>query len=161
MGKGTVFLGCFLAGILAGTFVGNAQLPVGRWWSLPAFQEGNAERFFYVCRQRAGEGLAGWLLGMTVCAAPCFWILAGYMGFSLGWMISCYTAAFGVLGLPRFLLSCFPQGLCYVPAWYLLCWWGLKGIPKLRLRPVFFVLVLFILGAAAEAFLNPFFGKLL
>ncbi|MDO4330151.1 MAG: hypothetical protein Q4C66_12550 [Lachnospiraceae bacterium] len=153
VGNGEMFLLCFLAGILGGTIAGNMGLLVK---DLPASSAaGSKERFFYICRQRAGEGAAGWLFGLTVCAAPCFWLLAGYLGFSMAWIITCYTASLGVLGLPGFLLSCFPQWLFYVPAWYLLIWWGLNGPVRLRLLPAMLVLALLCLGAGAETFIHP------
>lgn len=124
-------------------------------------QEGGRDKFWYICRQRLCEGAIGWLLGLTVCAVPCFWGLAGYMGFSVGWVIVCYTAGWGLLGLPRFFLSCFPQWLCYLPAWYLFIWLGFRQPVRVRPFPALLAFGLLCLGAGAEAFANPFFLNLL
>lgn len=157
--NGSIFLLCFLVGIAAGTAAGNAGLSGG---AMPvASAAGTWEQFWAICRQRVGQGAVGWLFGMTVCAAPCFWLLAAYLGFSAAWIIACYTAALGVLGFPGFFLSCFPQGIFYLPAWYLLIWWGLKGPARLRLLPAALVLALLCLGAGAEAFINPLFMQIL
>lgn len=124
-------------------------------------QAGDREKFWYICRQRLWEGAVGWLLGLTVCAVPCFWGIAGYMGFSMGWVIVCYTAGWGLLGLPRFFLSCFPQWLCYLPAWYLFIWLGFRQPVRIRLFPALLAFGLLCIGAGAEAFANPFFLNLL
>ncbi len=152
-GNETIFLACFLAGILGGTIAGNMILPAGGISAGTA--AGSMERFLYICRQRVGEGTAGFLLGMTVCAAPCFWLLAVYLGLSVAWIIVRYTAALGMMGLPGFFLSCFPQWICYLPAWCLLIWRGLKGPSRLRLLPPAMILTLLCLGAGAEAYINP------
>ena len=89
---GRVFVFCFFFGILAGTVVGNLgflEIPqalegggrafwggkslldfgnavmLNRPWRM---EGGSAEKFFYIGKERLGEGLAAWLLGLTVCA---------------------------------------------------------------------------------------------
>lgn len=181
---GKLFFLCFFLGILAGTVAGNLgflqireyreegseslegqmfsafgnAIAVNRPWRE---QAGSREKFFYIWKQRMGEGLMAWILGLTVCAAPLFWVLAVYMGFSLGWVVVCYTARLGVLGLYGFFLSCFPQWLFYLPAWYLFIWQGLNRPARVRVLPAFLALLLFGLGAGAESFLNPVFLQML
>ena len=182
---GRVFIFCFFFGILAGTVVGNLgflEIPqalegggrafwggrslldfgnavmVNRPWRM---EGGSAEKFFYIGKERLGEGLAAWLLGLTVCAVPFFWALAVYMGFSLSWVVVCYTVQMGFLGLFGFFLSCFPQWLFYLPAWYLFIWQGLNRPARVRLLPSLLGLLLFCLGAGAEAFVNPVFLRML
>ena len=184
---GQIFLLCFLAGIVLGTMVGNVGMEKtffygggsdktgrpGVGQSLRGVEEkmvqdrpwrqqaGDVDKFLYILRQRLCEGAVGWLLGLTVCAAPCFWGMAGYMGFSVGWVIARYTAGWGLLGLPRFFLSCFPQWLFYLPAWGLFIWLGSKRPVRVRLFPALLAFGLLFLGAGAEAFANPFFLNIL
>lgn len=173
---------CFWAGILAGTLVGNrenvkragpegiayaeAAKNRGEWADLERMvfksapwrkQPGDKEKFAYLCGRRLKEGGLGWLFGLTVCAAFCFCLLAGYMGFILGWIITVYTVEWGMMGLPSFFLSCFPQMLLYLPAWGLLLWQGLEG--KAKIRPLLAVTAALLLcgGAGLEAFVNPWF----
>lgn len=177
-----IFWLCFWAGILAGTFVGNrenikkpgpegntyaeAAKNCGEWEELEQMlskgtpwrkQPGDREKFVYLCGRRLKEGGLGWLFGLTVCAAFCFCLLAGYMGFTLGWIITAYTVEWGIMGLPSFFLSCFPQMLLYLPAWGLLLWQGLEG--KAKIRPLLAVTAGLLLcgGAGLEAFVNPWF----
>ena len=120
-------------------------------------QPGDKEKFAYLCGRRLKEGGLGWLFGLTVCAAFCFCLLAGYMGFTLGWIITVYTVEWGIMGLPSFFLSCFPQMLLYLPAWGLLLWQGLEG--RAKIRPLLAVTAALLLcgGAGLEAFINPWF----
>ena len=60
-----------------------------------------------------------------------------------------------------FFLSCFPQWLFYLPAWYLFIWQGLNRPARVRFLPSLLGLLLFCLGAGAEAFVNPVFLRML
>ncbi len=181
---GVILVVCFFLGILAGTLTGNLGMHPGllsaegvgleemerlekrkeffqefgnlvvqnQPWRLSA---GNWEKFLYLCGHRLKEGGLLWLLGLTVCALPCFCALAGYAGFSMSWIITCYTAQLGLLGLPGFFASCLPQWLLYGPAWYLFLHLGLERPARLRMLPALLALTLMVLGAGAEAFMNP------
>lgn len=173
-----VFLCCFWAGILAGTFAGNwgtlkgkreegtivfesGESP-GEGTFYPAAapwrkQPGNRDKFRFLCQRRLKEGGFGWLLGLTACAAFCFCLLAGYAGFLIGWMVTVYTMEWGIMGLPSFFLSCFPQMLLYLPAWGILLWQGLEGKAKIRPVPALLAALLLCGGAGLEAFVNPLF----
>lgn len=178
-----VFLCCFWAGILAGTLVGNwetvKEKRAEKVWMLeygetyhaestdregfyPEIapwrkQPGDREKFIFLCKRRLKEGGLGWLLGLTVCAAVCFCVLAGYTGFLIGWTVVMYTMEWGIMGLPSFFLSCFPQMLLYLPAWGILLWQGLEGKAKVRPIPALLAAVLLSGGAGLEAFVNPLF----
>lgn len=181
---GRILFICFFLGILAGTFVGNMGTHSG-WPSAEGlgfagmeaakerqdwFREfgnlvvqnrpwrreaGSREKFLYLSGRRLREGGLLWLVGLTICAAPCFCALAGYAGFSVSWIITCYTFRLGVLGLPGFLASCFPQWLFYGPAWYVFTYLGLIRPAKVRIIPALLAFALLLFGAAAEAFVNP------
>lgn len=179
---------CFFAGLIIGTAAGNwiygkhglawtaagdgsrgagqidwaagpGSWPMSR--SIWRQEPGNGEKLIYLLQRRLGEGAVGWILGLTVCAVPAFGLLALYGGFSMGWVITCCTLQNGILGLPVFLLSCFPQFLFYVPVWCLLVWWGLTEPRRVRVLPALAAAGMLGLGAAAEAFWNPFFLNML
>lgn len=120
-------------------------------------QPGTKEKFFYLCRKRLSEGSLGWLVGMTVCAKFCFCLGLSYAGFLIGLIVSVYTVELGILGLPWFFLSCFPQMICYLPAWGILIWRAMEGEGKVHLPSSLFAALLFCAGAGLEAFANPFF----
>lgn len=177
IGVWQVFLFCFWLGILAGTAVGNWET-AGRAGTEETYdvfegkggggklypgitpwrrQAGDREKFGFLCWERLKEGGLGWLLGMTVYAPFGFCLMAVYMGFVFGWTITWYTIELGIMGLPRFFLSCFPQVLMYLPAWGILVWQGLEGKAKLRLIPSLLAASLLSIGAGLEAFINPLF----
>lgn len=168
-----VILGCFFVfGMGLGTIAGNLMfIQVAE----PAYngiflllqenlawreQAGSGEKFLYIGKTRIKEGIAGWILGMTVCADLCFFGLALYGGLFTGWTIAYYTYRLGLLGLPVFLLSWLPQIFIYFPAWQALIRWGLG--PEKKIRPLSFAaVVLFLLaGAVLETWINPFFLSL-
>lgn len=168
---------CFLLGILAGTAAGNwgnargeqagtyrqadesREEMQGEWTAFGGNPwrraPGSMEKFLWLAKKRLGEGAFAWLLGVTVCSVPCFLVLAVYLGIVFGWMISWYTAELGLLGLPCFWLSCFPQALCYIPAWFLFTWQGLEGKSRIHLVPSFLAALFLCAGAALEAYANP------
>lgn len=168
--NGRICLFCFFAGLAAGTLAGNGLGKIGEvcMWPVGAEvwgsgqeiwrrQPGSWEKFSYLFRHRMSEGIMGWILGLTVCAAPAFCLLSLYAGFAMGWVITCCTLARGILGLPVFLLSCFPQMLFYLPVWGLLVWWGIGERRRIRVLPALLAAVILSAGAAAETFWNPFF----
>lgn len=165
---------CFFFGIAVGTLAGNwlygrewQRFPLSQWgiWFLGQgpwrLQEGTLEKFFYLLQRRESQGIGAWILGLTLCAAPAYWLLAVWGGLCTGWAITWYTAEKGLMGLPGFFLSCFPQGLFYLPVWGLFVWWGLGRERKLRLGAFLAAAAVLAVGAAAETWINPFFLQLL
>ncbi len=180
----SILVVCFFLGIFLGTLVGNLGMHPGlpsvegmgmeemerlekrqeffqefgrlaarnQPWRLAS---GSREKFLYLCGHRLKEGGLLWLLGLTVCAVPCFCVLAVYAGFSLSWIITCYTSQLGLMGLPGFFASCLPQWLLYGPAWYLFVYLGLEHPAKIRMLPTVLALTFLVFGAGAEAFVNP------
>ncbi|MDO5415973.1 MAG: stage II sporulation protein M [Lachnospiraceae bacterium] len=164
--RGSVCLCFFFAGLALGTAAGISMCGMAETGAAKTSllryctwrrQAGSREKFGYLFQKRAGEGMFGWLLGMSTVSVPGFFLLSGYAGFCVGWLISCCTAEFGILGLWRFLLSGFPQGIFYLAAWYLLIRRGLYGMGKARLLPAILLALLLSAGAAAETYLNPMF----
>lgn len=82
-------------------------------------------------------------------------LLAG--GGVVGVSVVLMTWSRGVTGIFCYLLSSFPQGLCFIPAWLILIFQALSGYEIRRGRLWSAVLVLVLLGIGAEIWLNPFF----
>lgn len=113
------------------------------------------ELFGSVFWRRLVQVTAGWLMGMTICSAPLFCLVSAYGGLSAAVALSLLTARKGILGLPAFLVSLFPQWLIYGAVWWLLAAWA-GGSPKRVRLGAFFLLVLFTAcGAGAEILINP------
>lgn len=160
----TVF--CFFAGIVLGTVwvnlmakeiqaqlgsFGQASLAGGARLSMP--QMGAVLPVLFKRWMAAG---ILWLIGMTAFAVPGFLAVAAFGGFSMSSVISLMTVQNGLLGLPVYLLSVFPQALFYVPVICVLFLWGLK--PDKSAHPAGFAVLLLtaFLGSLAETCLNPY-----
>lgn len=119
------------------------------------------ELFLYVCRQRVIQTLFAWLVGLTVFSVPCFCVLAAGCGMSVGVVLAITTCQRGLAGLLWYLMTLFPHYLIYVPVWCVLASWAGNKTGKIRLLPLCALLLLVLIGAGMEAFLNPYALKLL
>lgn len=102
---------------------------------------------------------AGWMMGMTVCSVPLFCLAAACGGLSWSVTLSILTARKGLLGLPAFLGSLFPQWLVYGAVWWVLALWAGQEVKRVRLGAFLLLVLLTALGAWAETFLNPIFSN--
>ena len=128
---------------------GRANIP-GGWEALALFGR--------VFRCRLLQVTDGWLMGMTVCSIPLFCLVSAYGGLSAAVALSLLTARKGILGLPAFLASLFPQWLIYGVVWWLLASWA-GGEQKRARLGAFLLLILFTAcGAGAEILINPIFS---
>lgn len=155
---------CFFIGILGGTiWVGmmagsmREQFAVfSRAKMLEGVLSLDADAFFRVWIQREMEAGFLWLIGMTAFAVPGFLLASFYGGFSMSVIISLMTIQDGLMGLPMYLLSVFPQILLYIPVFLILFFWGLNLERKPHLAGFLVLTILITLGAFAETFLNPY-----
>lgn len=164
---GNRFLFCFFAGLLAGTAAANLLYPsfheqAGYYLNLLSHPPGLGKQeqmalFWAICRQRVIEVVIAWLIGLTVYSIPCFCLICGGFGLSVGVVISLMTGQKGIMGLPFFVASVMPQVLFYVPVWCLLLLWGLKRNGRLRFLALFLLLIFVAAGSACEVWLNPWF----
>ncbi len=162
---------CFLAGLVAGTAAANFWYPTfmeeaGYYLALlegqvNLNQEERLGLFGQVLKQRAAEVWIAWLMGLTVYGTFLFCLLTAGMGFSMGVILSVITIQKGLMGLPVFLMSLMPQGLLYLPLWGILLFWGMQRGRRFRIPAFLLLLLLAALGSACEAWLNPFFLKLI
>lgn len=157
-----VLCGTAAANLLSSQLVSQAGFPGG--YTLAAVQSNQAEKrelLMYVCRQRELEVLFGWLIGLTVFSAPCFYLLAAYMGAGIGLVLSVTTFQRGMMGLPCYLLTLFPQMLIYLPVWICLASWAGEKSGRIRLLPLAGLMALVFVGAVLETCMNPYFIRLL
>lgn len=164
---GDRLLACLLLGAACGTAAANllsaslasqAGFPGGL--AMMTAQTSAADKqqlFLYVCRQRELEVLFGWILGLTVFSAPCFYLISAYMGTTVGLVLSVTTFQKGMMGLPCYLLTLFPQILIYLPVWLLLANWAGGKTGRLHLLPLAGLLALTFAGAVLETYFNPYF----
>jgi stage II sporulation protein M len=162
-----VFLVCFFAGVLLGTIIANLLYSaltnqagyylglLGQSTSLGKNEK--MDLFIQICRQRIIEVVIIWGVGLTAYAIPCFCLLTGGLGLSMGVVLSVMTGQKGLLGLPVFIMTIIPQIFCYVPVICLLLMWGIRRNGKFRIPALLFLLLLVITGSACETWLNPFF----
>lgn len=97
-----------------------------------------------------------WLVGMTVFALPGLSMAAVYGGFSMAAVIALMTVEAGLLGLPIYLLSVFPQVLFYTPVIAVLFFWGLEPVKKAHMAGFIVLLFTVALGTIAETCISPY-----
>lgn len=164
------YLICFFAGLIVGTVMANFWYPsfvedagyyVGILDRNVNLNKGERVQLFYqVLRQRGVEVWIAWLIGLTAYAVPLFCILTAGIGVSMGFVLSVITIQKGLMGLPVFLMTVIPQGLCYLPLWCILLFWGMQKERRFRIPAFLLLLCLAALGSACEAWINPFFLKM-
>lgn len=160
-----VLLCCLFCGTAAGTILANflggqlrdlagsfSRFPAG-YGSLTAKQQRSL--LGYTAGQRLSEfGIAA-LVGMTPLAAGGFAVTAFMAGAVCGLLIAALTFDRGLLGLPIFLLSVFPQWIFYLPVWVFMAVRAGEGLERLKLRAWFLLTALAAAGIFSEAYLNP------
>lgn len=154
--------GTAAANLLSAQLAAQAGFPSG--FALTTVQinaSARRELFLYVCRQRVAEVMFGWLIGLTVFSSPCFYLLAAYLGASIGLVLSVTTFQKGMMGLPSYLLTLFPQILIYLPIWMFLASWAGEKSGKIRFLPLAGLLILTVGGAVLETYFNPYFIRFL
>ncbi|WP_124066874.1 stage II sporulation protein M [Clostridium sp. E02] len=172
-GKGNVqdrYLFFFFAGLAVGTVLANFWYPSfinqATYYlglldqNATLSQEQKGRLFGQVLRQRGIQVFVAWLIGLTAYAVPLFCILTASIGFSMGFVLSLITVQKGLMGLPVFILTVFPQCLCYLPALVLLLFWGTQKEKRFPVLPFFILVVLTVAGSMAEAWMNPYFLKI-
>ncbi|MDR1547696.1 MAG: stage II sporulation protein M [Hungatella sp.] len=164
------YLICFFAGLIAGTVMANFWYPsfveeavyyLGLLDRNVNLDKGERVQLFYqVLRQRGIEVWIAWLMGLTAYALPLYCLLTAGIGFSMGFVLSVITVQKGLMGLPVFLMTVTPQGLCYIPLWCILLLWAMQNGRRFRIPAFLLLLFLAALGSACEAWINPIFLKM-
>ena len=111
--------------------------------------------FWQVLRLRFAQLAVGWLMGLTVYSAVLFGLAAVWGGVTVAVVMSVLTSQKGLLGLPAFLCSMAPQGVCYALAWAVLAMWAGKQEKKIRLAPFGLLLLVGALGTFLEVYASP------
>ena len=92
---------------------------------------------------------------MTPLAAGGFAVIAFMTGVFCGLLVAALTFDRGLLGLPIFLLTIFPQWIFYLPVWVFMAIRAGEGLDRLKLRVWFLLAALAAAGIFSEAYLNP------
>ena len=161
---GEWLLGAFAAGIVLGTaavnLAGNGFRE--RAGEFEAFLAGSLaagggqgwELLKAVAVQRLGETALLWALGRTAAARICCCGLAAYLGISVSAVLAVFTLENGMMGLPLYLASVLPQGLCYIPVWLFLA--GSAGSHgRMPVRYVLAGAAILGAGICCECFVSP------
>lgn len=155
---------CFILGLGAGTvFVnlagGEWQEQAGGMGKLMAggfylVQEEKWELVKAVAVQRSAEITFLVVMGLVPMARILYCVLSGILGIAVGAVLSVLTCEYGLMGLPVYVCSVFPQALFYIPVWLFLA--GAAG-RKIRIPVRFAVLgiVLMLAGIWSEGLVNP------
>lgn len=166
-----ILLCFFIAGVAAGTVMANLLskevISQGGYFgtvfpnaALSGWQA-DMEFLFYIGRQRLLEMAFALLMAMTVYSFPCFCLMAAYYGFLPGIVLTILTCQKGLLGLPYYVVTIFPQCIVYLAVWYVLAMWACERSHKLRPASVLGLLVLVLVGILLEWFVNPYLIKIL
>lgn len=123
------------------------------WMNMMEKRPRTAARILLV---RGLETAVIWLVCRRCCRPGVFLVLLAGGG-AVGLSVVLMTWNRGVTGIFYYLLSSFPQGLGYIPAWLILIFQALSGYEIRRGRFWSAVLLLLLLGMLAEILINPFF----
>lgn len=154
---------CFILGVVGGTaaahFFGGqtvkAQVLGGMGPGSSVDVAVRQALFWQVLRLRFAQLAVGWLMGLTVYSAVLFGLAAVWGGVTVAVVMSVLTSQKGLLGLPAFLCSLAPQGVCYALAWAVLAMWAGKQEKKIRLAPFGLLLLVGALGTFLEVYASP------
>ena len=123
-------LAAFLAGVLLGIFIINAGgssllgkiglLDESSLYQMKYMSVENSSFLVYVLKKRLGFVIGIILLASTYLGVAAVYTYAGWLGCSLGMILSVAIMRYGVKGVVLMLVMAFPQYICYVPAWILL-----------------------------------------
>ena len=157
---------CFFAGIFLGTLWVNlmaeeiqTQLGV---FGQAGFTAGlkiipfQPAAIFRVFLKREVEAGFLWLAGMTAFAVPGLCAVLSYQGFSMASVISLLTIQNGITGILVYLLSVFPQALCYMPVFLILFCWGAKQEKSVHPAGFAVLTAALFFGSILETCLNPY-----
>lgn len=160
----------FFAGTACGTILINiwkpqlAQTPqmlAGVFLDMAAGagKQDKTNLILYVARQRIGRTAVIALMSVTSWSALGFYFLAFYGGLSGSMILSIITCRKGLMGLPCYLATLFPQYLFYLLIWFILAGWASKQKHRVRLGAVLGIGVLLMLGICLETLINPVIMK--
>lgn len=109
----------------------------------------------FVAKQRIGHTVLMVLMAVTSWSVPWFCFLAFYGGISGSVILSMITCQKGLMGLPCYLTTLFPQYLFYLMIWFVLAGWASKDYHRVRPGALLGIAVLLLAGIGAEVWINP------
>lgn len=172
-----LFLAGFVLGVLYIYMIGCQEtdfLGIQSLMQISFLEIGYREYFLYLLKKRGLLGIGIVLIGMTAAGQLLLAGIVMYFGMSIGGMLSVMILRYGWKGILLSLSFCLPQDLFYIPA-------GSMGISLLavrggqksdrmpgyhmgekkknRLKQIFLVLGVTIIGILAECYVNPMLVK--
>lgn len=172
-----LFLAGFVLGVLYIYMIGCQEtdfLGIQSLMQISFLEIGYREYFLYLLKKRGLLGIGIVLIGMTAAGQLLLAAIVMYFGMSIGGMLSVMILRYGWKGILLSLSFCLPQDLFYIPA-------GSMGISLLavrggqksdrmpgyhmgekkknRLKQIFLVLGVTIIGILAECYVNPMLVK--
>lgn len=172
-----LFLAGFVLGVLYIYMIGCREtdfLGIQSLMQISFLEIGYREYFLYLLKKRGLLGIGIVLIGMTAAGQLLLAGIVMYFGMSIGGMLSVMILRYGWKGILLSLSFCLPQDLFYIPA-------GSMGISLLaarggqksdrmpgyhmgekkknRLKQIFLMLGVTIIGILAECYVNPMLVK--
>ncbi len=150
-------LGIVYVNFLVKKYPSNPEIFGDRFFSVYQNTEIIAGEFiFYLIRVRIIPFLLLLSLVFTHVRKISAALYTAWTGFSCGMMLTVAVLEKGILGCIFCLAAIFPQFLCYVPAYFIVIWYGYT-FPKNRwnIQKTIFVLISMIAGILLELYVNP------
>lgn len=172
-----LFLAGFVLGVLYIYMIGCQEtdfLGIQSLMQISFLEIGYRDYFLYLLKRRGLLGIGIALIGMTAAGQLFLAGIVMYFGMSIGGMLSVMILRYGWKGILLSLSFCLPQDLFYVPAVSmgisLLAACGGQKSDRLqvyhtgekkrnRVKKIFFVLGVTIMGILAECYVNPLLVK--
>ena len=181
----TIFMIGFMIGIIVANAAGEKYLSQSGMLSdyfiskYKYIDFSSAGLFWFILKKRLKWIVLLWGFGLTIIGVPMVWGYTGWLGFSAGMILSVAVIRFGFLGTIICILGVFPQILIYAPVLVILMnqvyimslrqYHSTKGFhssneSKKQVIGGYFILLvitvlLFIIGAFLEGYINPILLK--
>lgn len=172
-----LFLAGFVLGVLYIYMIGCREtdfLGIQSLMQISFLEIGYREYFLYLLKKRGLLGIGIVLIGMTAAGQLLLAGIVMYFGMSIGGMLSVMILRYGWKGILLSLSFCLPQD-CFIfrrAVWESACWQSGAGRraqqnagisygekKKNRLKQIFLVLGVTIIGILAECYVNPMLVK--
>lgn len=174
---GTFVVGIFIANLMGQESVSNAGILNNYFIEKFQYSQINGENlFFYIIGERMPVMLLLLLLIYSSLGVICGIFMLGWQGFSIGFMLSCGVAKYGIKGMLLVLGGLFPQYLIYFPVYIFYCYFAIflrrrlygegkaisseqKYVYGVGLLAMLVLLLIYITGIFLESYINPIILK--
>ena len=172
-----LFLAGFVLGVLYMYMIGCREtdfLGIQSLMQISFLEIGYRDYFLYLLKKRGLLGIGIVLIGMTAAGQLLLAGIVMYFGMSIGGMLSVMILRYGWKGILLSLSFCLPQDLFYIPAVSMgisllavrggqksdrMPGYHMEEKKKNRLKQIFLMLGVTIIGILAECYVNPMLVK--